>query len=493
MDKVKLRKLRGFLLGLDEKIKEMKTFLSLEMGDLLLSAITSFEEENAEFLQHYTTGQEELNKRKQIIQCLLFPILSDDKIKEILEYHILEPIDAGLDLEELMKMRALTTPELLWPKISQGFLKALTQNSQIIGSTPLVSVTGDSMLPQIKNWIAVYNRRFGIEKHEGLEPHQFILEDSNTQKLLPKDKERLLKVLKFYEGLKVYSLSEIETELRKIKTNAPSKSLPPVIAPKPQKTIPTSPTYQKSTGAKGRIGEKIELSLSAPSQISHDGSPDLPKDTGFFQDKAMEERIKITGQRYDKTTPQNNPSYKTSQTTDLKRDIISENIGDLLVKYPNLNDLKITKGNIRQNSIPLGAIPNIKNWIDFYQKECGKGNHSPQVRNAFIERLKSSQNTTEIETQKLEHIFRSLDDKSPLPYDKISGNVLFNQIGAGEKLKINKEEKASEEEEEIDISPEESDKKRKGRTTSPPWDHPSAYSSDLEIELVGVEEAEKQS
>ena len=522
MDKVKLRKLRGFLLGLDEKIKEMKTYLALEMGDLLLSAIASFEEENAEFLQYYAAGQEELNKRKQIIQCLLFPIISDDKIREILEYHILEPLDAGLDLEELMKMRALTTPELLWPKITQGFLKSLTQNSQVVGSSPLISAMGDSMPPQIKNWIAVYNRRFGIEKHEGLEPHQFILEDPNTQKLPPKDKEKLLKILKFYEGLKVYSLSEIESELRKIQTDVSrqgSSAKLPALEPKRETSAPSAfpktPSAQLTTspnntakpspnGAGKNAEKKIPISFSSPSQIIHDGSAEPLQDTGFFQDAAAEERIKITGQRYDK----NMPASKTAAPPEtgpapLKMEIEGENIENLIVKHPALKEHKITKEGIRQAGVPLGLTPNIQNWIEFYQKECGKGNHSPQARSGFVARLKSSQSITADEAKKLEHIFRSLDDKTPLPYDKIGGKILFDRVGTGEKLKISggpparaklavahrqslRRRSADEEEEVEAVTP---SKKEEKRQKDSPWNFKiTPYSSDLDIQLVSAKE-----
>ena len=217
MDKIRQQKLDTFLLDLDGKIKEIRDYLLLDKGAILLDAIAKFEEENAEFLQYNPAGTEELNKRKWVIQYVIFPLIADDKVEELLQYHLLEPLVAGLDLEELMRMRAITISELLWPKLSQQYLKALMQNTQLIGSDP-IGVAGEktSFLPYIKNWISLYNRKFGIDKHSGLESHQFVIEDVNAQKLGKKLKEYLLKVLRFYESMKVYSLSEIETDLRKM-------------------------------------------------------------------------------------------------------------------------------------------------------------------------------------------------------------------------------------------------------------------------------------
>jgi hypothetical protein len=406
----------------------------LDKGALLLDAIERFEEENAEFLQYNPTGQDELNKRKRIIQYVLFPIIDDDKVAELLQYHLLEAISAELDIEELMRMRAISTSELLWPKLSQQYLKALTQNTQLIGNDP-ISLAGEktSFLPYIKNWISLYNRRFGIEKHSGLEPHQFALEDPNAQKLGKDLKEKLLVVLRFYESLKVYSLSEIENELRKMQLGFSAQQ---ATAYSLSKDIKKNPVRQSNPVVS--LGNKTKIGSNNPS---------TPEEIAAIQKEVMrDKRIKIVKGDYTNNyndskkilvKPENKNIAEKSSSTNKPalKEIENENILGLIEKYPFLQSHKITTASISLPIAPFSVAPTIQNWIQYYWKECGKGKHSFQERESFIEKLKKTQNISPVDIQKLEKIFRSIDEKSTLPFDKKKGELLLDLVRVGQKLK----------------------------------------------------------
>jgi len=434
MDKIRQQKLQYFLLDLDGKIKEINTYLMLDKGGVLLDAIEKFEEENAEFLQYNSSHQDELNKRKWIIQFILFPIIGDDKVEELLQYHLLEALNAGLDLEELMKRRAITISELLWPKISQHYLKALMQNIQLIGGDSLSAAGGgNSLLPYIKNWISLYNRRFGIDKHTGLEPHQFVLEDPNTKRLSKDLKEKLLKILNFYESLKVPSLSEIEAELRKMRMGFSAQQAAAYSVSRNQ-----APS-QKYSGAGNKPSGKIA---------------EIQKE--ILKDK----RIKIVDQDYRNASENSLSSQnagvkktaafhkeearnfafppKTNEKAAVllnKKEIIESHVLELLEKYPALQESKITDNPITLSIAPFTLSPTLQNWVQYYFKECGRGKHSLQERESFMEILKKSQNLGMGDFQKLQKVFRSIDEKTFLPFDKKNGELLLDLVKVGSKLK----------------------------------------------------------
>ena len=446
MDKIEKQKVQSFLINLDLKIKEVKDFLTLADGDLLLEEIAKFEEENGEFLQFNSAYQDELNRRKWIIQFILFPVISDDKVEELLQYHVLEAIDVGLDIDELMKMRAITISELLWPKVSQQYLKSISQNTQLIGSEPLIVEGGkNSYLPYVKNWISVYNRRFGIEKHSGLEPHQFVLEDPNAGRLSKGLKEKLLKILKFYESLKVYSLSEIEGELRKMQMGAVAQQ---AVAYSISKSGPPGSEQKPAPGAATR------LSVPAPTAVAAAGSSSAAAKS-VPRDILVDKRIKFTGAKYstEKDSPKITPTLEIETPKEekklplesqeierlAKREVVEKSVAELIEKYPSLINYKITSKSISLPTAPFSLTPSIQNWIDFYHKECGKGKHTPQERDNFLEQLKKNQGVGPADAQKLQKLFRSLDDKSPLPYDKTNKELLLDLVKVGEKLKSEEE------------------------------------------------------
>lgn len=420
MDKIRQQKLEYFLLDLDGKIKEIRDYVLMDKGALLLDAIARFEEENAEFLQYNPSGQDELNKRKWIIQYTIFPIIDDNKVEELLQYHLLEGVQAGLDMEELMKMRAITISELLWPKISQSYLKALMGNTQLIGSNP-ISLAGEktSFLPYIKNWISLYNRKFGIDKHTGLEPHQFILEDPNTQQLNKDLKEALLKVLKFYESMKVYSLSEIEAELRKMQLGFAAQQAAAYAVSKEQ--------------ARGRnmVPDKTGKPTPIPSMpVTKEKASAVQKEVlGNKQIKIMSAEPQAESRKYVE------PEKHTSEKAETTREIENGHIQELLEKYPTLSNYKITNNSISLPIAPFSLTPTVQNWIQYYAKECGKGKHSPQDRESFLDLLVAKQNINDADLNKLSIIFRSADEKIPVPFDKKNNELLLNQVKVGEKLK----------------------------------------------------------
>lgn len=468
MDKVRQQKLEYFLTDLDGKIREIRDYLLLDKGALLLDAIDKFEEENAEFLQYNPAGQDELNKRKWIVQYILFPIIADDKVEELLQYHLLEALSVGLDLEELMKMRAITISELLWPKLSQQYLKALMQNTQLIGSDP-ISLDNEktSFLPYVKNWISLYNRKYGIDKHEGLEPHQFILDNPNAQQLSKSLKENLLKVLKFYESLKVHSLSEIEAELRKMQLGfaaqqaaafSVSKGKERVSLPKPQNTPPGKPLETPVATHNRHENEPIKSTLSqisvrdtspqeirpdtptkpeeSPKPIAKNHEPLSKEEIEALQEEITEDRkIKIMQGEYSTMNSRLHIIKEEPISKDTTKEIVNAHILELLEKFPALQTYKLTNNSISLPIAPFSLTPTIQNWIQYYSKECGKGKHSPQERESFLELLRSKQNISPADFQKLSKIYRSMDEKTPLPFDKNNNELLLDLVKVGEKLK----------------------------------------------------------
>jgi len=430
MDKIRQQQLDTFLLDLDGKIKEIKDYLLLDKGAVLLDAIAKFEEENAEFLQYNPAGLDELNKRKWIIEYVIFPIVEDDKVEELLQYHLLEPLLAGLDLEELMRMRAITISELLWPKLSQQYLKALMQNTQLIGSDP-IGVAGEktTFLPYVKNWISLYNRKFGIDKHSGLECHQFVLEDPSAQKLGKKNKENLLKVLRFYESLKVYSLSEIEADLRKMQMGFAAQQAAAYSVSQDQDKNPHKYAARPATTPK-------KSAAPAPKVAPLKQKPAAPaKKVDVMIEAYPEERARAMVAASRKKTPLENEKIIKKVKPKEKFELVNDSITKLLENYPALQSHKLTANPITLKIAPFSLAPTVQNWIQYYAREYGKGKHTPQERSDFLEQLDKAQNISPAERQNLEKILRSADEHTPLPFDKKTGELKLDLVRVGEKLK----------------------------------------------------------
>jgi len=432
MEEANQQKLKNFLTSIDREIKEIKDYLVLEKGSELLDSMTKWEEENAQYLGGDNKAQDELDKRKIIIRFLIFPIISDNKVEELLQYHALDAIDAGLDLEELMYMRAITISELVWPQISQRYTKALMQNAQLLGSEPLIIKNEkSSFLPYIKNWISAYNRQYGIEKHEGLEAHKFVIEDANAKRLQKEQKESLLKLLKFYESLKVYSLSKIEAEMGKIRTRMPMKA-PPGKLPAGTGKIPAKAPLQekKPVVAPSKIEDKTET-YKAPafqprSQIKI--VQDKPKE-------APEKKPMISHSADKKPESADKLAEPVKSTPDKPKEIVKLPILELLEKYPHLGSLKVTSVSISNPSSPFSLAPTVQNWINHYSKERGKGHHTFDERGEFLESMQRVHGLSMDEVADLKRIFLSVDEKAPLPYDAEEKKLLLDHMEVGNKLK----------------------------------------------------------
>ncbi len=423
MDKIRQQKFEQFLLQKDREIKEMNDYSLLERGDSLLAEIDQFEEENAEFLQQNGDFQDELNKRKCTINFILFPIISDDKVEELLQYHLVDAVEVGLDIEFLMKERAITASELLWPKLAQQYIKAVSQNTQLIGGEPLVTEgEKNSYLPYVKNWISLYNRRFGIDKHSGLEIHQFVLENPNTRKLTNKEKEKLLKILAFYESLKVYSLSEIENEMKRLSqslANSVSKSASAGYAPENKPSTPI-PQVNKNADAEQKFPRD---------KIRFTNTPLKPEEPSKFSSS----RIMVEDQNKVEVTDSSSNAPEQKTVIEIEKGTVLE----LAQKYPALKDQKISQNSISIKTAPFSLTPTLWNWIKLYFDECGKGRHQKDERERFLESLNNSQHLSPEELHLLGRIFLSLDEKTEIVIDKNSRTILTETVGVGNKIKQN--------------------------------------------------------
>jgi len=405
MEEVVQKDPQHFLLSIDREMKVVKEYMMLDKGSELLDRINQWEEENGKLLTENTQLQEALEKRKILIRFLIFPLLSDEEIEELLQYHTLDAIQANLDLEELMNMRAVTASEFIWPQVSQKYIRSLMQNSQLLGSDLLI-INGEksNYLPYVKNWISTYNRKFGIEKHEGLEPHKFVISNINAKRLSKNLKEHLLKLLKFYEGLKVYSLSEIETQLIKVKQESPQKIPTKSDIPEPPKKVIQKPPVPK----------KLELK-AVPKKITVNKTPEPKK-----------EIVKPPALKINEAIPKGN--------------IEKLPLTELLNTYPHLGSYKISSSPINNPGAPFSLAPTVQNWINHYQKERGKGTHTFNERSEFIESMQRLNGLSSEEKENLKNILLSVDEKIPLPYDKKENKLLLDKISVGQKLKPQKEE-----------------------------------------------------
>ena len=121
---------------------------------------------------------------------------------DLLQRRLLFAISKGFDPDHLIQkyFEAISDPQSLRAALT-NFIKPLEQNTETIGSNPLV-VGEQKYLPQLKNWILDYSKFPSLNARRGsIDRLNYVNQSQNVRALTQNQRQALLKVLKFYDDL----------------------------------------------------------------------------------------------------------------------------------------------------------------------------------------------------------------------------------------------------------------------------------------------------
>ena len=142
------------------------------------------------------------------LKLVALPLLSYEEVAEFIEENFAKAMnDPDNDIEERVETRLMVLPDVIRDDLRELIYKALKRNEEKLGENRIiVKREEEPQLPLIKNWLLDYDRTIGIEKHSNIEKAQYISHNSNIARLSKPDKEKIHKLLRFYDAMKPITL-----------------------------------------------------------------------------------------------------------------------------------------------------------------------------------------------------------------------------------------------------------------------------------------------
>lgn len=308
---------------------------------------------------------EELKIYKVLLEFINFVNLPEERQIHLFKNYLIKAYKVGIDVPNRFFLKLETTPSVLWPETFQLFIEAILANEEKIGINS-ISIQGEmeKVPPTLKNWLRDYNRNFGVDRQEKIIPHRYIAENSNAKNLNQEDKIILLKVIEFYESLKLPSKNQFLRFFERY-------------------------LAQNEDKLEKEFDDYIDES---DSQIVED---DLVSN---IQDS----------------------SWQSNE------DIYSDSIDILTKNFPKVSDQEITREPIKFINGEV-VRPTISNWLSDYQSYSGAGRHEIGERSNYLLRSPNVQNLSLEERVRLGLVLRSHDEGYILTISTKEQEILFNR------------------------------------------------------------------
>ena len=105
-------------------------------------------------------------------------------------------------------------------------------------------------------------------------------------------------------------------------------------------------------------------------------------------------------------------------------------LAEALRNFPEIGEQLVTSDRINVLNFPEPARPSVKNWIADYTSVLGRDTHDAIVRGNFIFHSANGKKLNSIDRQKLAHLLKSFDEKTPLTVNKASRQIVFPAFSA---------------------------------------------------------------
>ena len=166
---------------------------------------------------------QQYQKLAAYLKLMAIICLDNNTVLDLVQNHYLDSLEAGIDMNERMNGKMYSIPTLAWTEYITQLIHALKQNTQQIGSQPIViKGANEQTQPTVRNWLADYDQTYGPDKQTSIQREDYLARNPNAQLLNEQEKAKLRNVLQFYDNLKpipsavidkiAQDLEEIEAE-----------------------------------------------------------------------------------------------------------------------------------------------------------------------------------------------------------------------------------------------------------------------------------------
>ena len=177
-----------------------------DIAKRLYRDLSHFIEDNQTFLAQDSQNLQETQKYLYVLEWIILPFLSDEQIDELVERRFVEVLDYDLDIINQLELKLLLFTVQQRDGLRSKLRRSLLRNKQILTQARVVLDTRERK-GSIANWLLDYNNKLGSNEPAGsLDFSKYVTNSQNTLDLQPRDRERLIYLLHFYEVLKTNSV-----------------------------------------------------------------------------------------------------------------------------------------------------------------------------------------------------------------------------------------------------------------------------------------------
>jgi hypothetical protein len=288
---------------------------------------------------------QQLDRLMTSLKIVAFPNLTDEESADVLRYHFLESFDIDVPIENLLSAKLFIVPYLMRDELREKLKRALLGNNQRLGELT------------VGQWISEFEKNPNVHD-DSSSAVNFVMQNSNAQKLNPLEKKKLKEILHIYDYYLVATIPATGTMLNEILASLPETKKP-----------------------------------AREEQFSY--APVRPREAGH---PMPEEATRRSAQH-----PGAYRSAAASAPINLAFD-------EALQKYQNLGEQLISSNPVKLKFLPQPVRPSIKNWITDYHEALGAGRHETMDRGNYLYHSENTKRLTPGERQKLATVLKALDE-----------------------------------------------------------------------------------
>lgn len=125
--------------------------------------------------------------------------LSKENLILLLEQKLSSWLEKDIDLKEEIEIYLSFEAD---PELRNKFLEALIRNEERLGKNNIIRSTGSELSPTVSNWLKDYEERIKEKPDRILTRTEYLTNSLNIQKISPKEKEKIKKIIELYDFLK---------------------------------------------------------------------------------------------------------------------------------------------------------------------------------------------------------------------------------------------------------------------------------------------------
>ncbi|MFH1366966.1 MAG: hypothetical protein ABIH38_03175 [Patescibacteria group bacterium] len=319
----------AFSQKLARKLEEIITFSQTEDALLFAANLTQAFKDYPSFVLDYPDIYEKVREMIVRASWVALSLLKEDDVVEMFGKHLTAIFSmSDYYLEDSFRARLLFIfPLDIRDEFKKRVKEALERNAEKLTQKD-IEVNGRLLPPTVGNWILAYRSILGNEVISLIKVTEYLFTDTNTKSLPPEDKKKVEQVIKFYEKLKLSSLTleGLEEAIPIDDEGHQGNIIGGVFQPLKfdENKINTIIAVREKALASLNLGGQKEESLSSFTPTPVSTKPTVKEEEGVKEDKLSE--TDSIREKLNKTAAENEPLLK--QISAEESNIVSASKGE---------------------------------------------------------------------------------------------------------------------------------------------------------------------